>query len=288
MDINVLEMVNEKEPSTCPAPKLIKVTKPSRGDVEGDATISLSGLMIDLADLPTSALAQTTNQTITFDQNAAGHGWFLDPTPDANEEFLPTANPNEWQAKPGSEAASHMDLLSVFWHEYGHVLGLDHSADANNFMAATLQPGMRRLPTAEEFAQLAALAAPADSSNPNPDTPWNPGLPTGAGLTALLIGRLRGSQYGGWTPVFDSVQSLAPQPVRQPEYQVTANPTFTPLTTPETWTPIGDIAFASGSATLTIRMICSIRDTVSAGGEIRKPPRLVRSPSVTAPVGCAI
>ena len=36
-----------------------------------------------------------------YDDNAAGHTWFIDPTPSLNEEWLPTSNPNEWVAKIG-------------------------------------------------------------------------------------------------------------------------------------------------------------------------------------------
>jgi predicted Zn-dependent protease len=31
-----------------------------------------------------------------------------------------------------------MDMLSVLLHEYGHALGLEHSADAHDFMGTTL------------------------------------------------------------------------------------------------------------------------------------------------------
>ena len=31
-------------------------------------------------------------------------------------------------------------MLSVWLHEYGHVLGLEHSADAHSAMAASLPP----------------------------------------------------------------------------------------------------------------------------------------------------
>jgi hypothetical protein len=74
----------------------------------------------------------------------------FDPTPLENsDDYLPTSNPNVWQAKAGSDAAGKMDLLSALLHEYGHALGLKHSNDSG---AATLQPGQRRLPSAEELA----------------------------------------------------------------------------------------------------------------------------------------
>ena len=78
-------------------------------------------------DLPSTALGQTTGEgataQITLDQNAAGHGWYLDPTPlDNTDDYLPTSNPEVWQAKAGSAAAGKMDMLSVLLHEYGHAL----------------------------------------------------------------------------------------------------------------------------------------------------------------------
>lgn len=58
--------------------------------------------------------------TITLDDNAAGHGWQVNPTPlDHTDDDLPTADANVWQAKPGSAAEGKMDLLSVLLHEYG-------------------------------------------------------------------------------------------------------------------------------------------------------------------------
>jgi hypothetical protein len=79
------------------------------------------------AKLSGASVAQTTGTgptaQITLDTNAAGYGWFIDYTPYLNEEWLPTSNPHEWQAKPGSDAEGKMDMLSVLLHEYGHVLG---------------------------------------------------------------------------------------------------------------------------------------------------------------------
>ncbi len=108
------------------------------------------------SDLPAGEVGNTTgegaNASITLDVNAAGYGWFMDATPLSNEEFLPTADANIWVAKAGSAAFGKMDMFSVLLHEYGHALGLDHSAAGTDAMAATLKPGERRVWTGVELA----------------------------------------------------------------------------------------------------------------------------------------
>ena len=125
-----------------------------------DASQSLTGF----SDLASTALGQTTGTgltaQITLDTNAAGHNWYIDPTPlDNADDYLPTSSPNIWQAKAGSAADGKMDMLSVLLHEYGHALGLEHSADSSDYMAASLQPGVRKLPSNEELALMARLVA---------------------------------------------------------------------------------------------------------------------------------
>ncbi len=72
-----------------------------------------------------------------------------------------------------------MDLLTVLLHEYGHALGLDHSADTHDFMASTLQPGMRRTLSVDEQLQLMRLAGIfiTPSSPSDPYAPTDPGMP---------------------------------------------------------------------------------------------------------------
>ena len=115
-------------------------------------------------DLPGTALGQTTGEgataSITLDQNAAGHNWYIDPTPlDDSDDYLPTSDATVFKAKAGSAADSKMDMLSVLLHEYGHALGLEHSGAASDFMAASLQPGVRKLPSAAELTLMSQLVA---------------------------------------------------------------------------------------------------------------------------------
>ena len=76
---------------------------------------------------------------LVIDDDAAGFGWFLDPTPATDEEF----------AESAYEAEERMDLLTAVMHELGHLLGRDHADDARSpaaLMSSSLSAGQRRLP----------------------------------------------------------------------------------------------------------------------------------------------
>ena len=99
-------------------------------------------------DLPGSALAWTIGDgSVLIDMNAAGWGWFVDPTPSDSREFR--AVDGTLRARPNSDAAGHMDLFTVVAHELGHVLGLTHGDDDTDVMAATLRAGERHLEEGE-------------------------------------------------------------------------------------------------------------------------------------------
>jgi len=217
--------------------------------VEHNASLSAllanaSQALTGFADLPNGALGQTTGTTITLDDNAAGWGWFIDATPGLNEEFLPTADPNVWIAKAGSEAEGKMDMLSVLLHEYGHTLGLDHSADSHDTMAATLQPGVRRTLSADDQLALMQLTG----YFPTPDSPSDPFSPFLGTPLLFGLGRLRGSVLGSLTPTL----SLGERGLKV-QYEVVANPT---LTNPEFagstgWSTTGTVSLSNGAAVLT-------------------------------------
>ena len=61
-----------------------------------------------------------------IDSDAAGHGWFIDSTPDTSDDL----------------AADRIDLLTAVAHELGHVLGLD-DGDDDSLMDDQLSAGVR-------------------------------------------------------------------------------------------------------------------------------------------------
>jgi VCBS repeat-containing protein len=216
-----------------------------------DATDINNSVTVNTADLPGSSLGQTTNTTITLDTDAAGHGWYIDYTPYLNEDYLPTSNPYEWIAKEGTDAYGKMDLLSVLWHEYGHALGLSHSADSHDLMAATLSPGVRRLPDAEtlaEFRRMLGYSLAGDNLPTTPDIPHPDGplSPNNGRNSNIRVARVRITRDGTFVIGEDGVER------EQTEYQAAANPTLTDqrLETGTGWEVTGNVAIGNGAAIL--------------------------------------
>ena len=122
--------------------------------LSADAANNLAHLTIQIADLNGDLLGEARPGTIVLDINAAGVGWFVDPTPNSDEEFSPGS-----LTALDPQAVGRVDLLTVLLHELGHELGADDLnviEHPNHLMADRLPPGTRRLPTSEDLDQLFA------------------------------------------------------------------------------------------------------------------------------------
>jgi ELWxxDGT repeat protein len=103
-----------------------------RWEAAGADLSRLGPVQVAVTDLPGATLGLASGATIWLDVNAAGWGWFVDATPWADSEF----------STPGDQGEQErMDLLTVLMHEFGHVLGYEHGAEA--LMQETLSPGTR-------------------------------------------------------------------------------------------------------------------------------------------------
>jgi hypothetical protein len=113
------------------------------GYIDQARLATLDDLELTIADMAGLTLGRSSGNRIFIDTNAAGYGWFVDETPDANEEFILSSN--GWVAKPNSDAYGKIDLLTAVSHEIGHYLGLDHEDTTPDFsvMNDTLQSGYR-------------------------------------------------------------------------------------------------------------------------------------------------
>ena len=106
----------------------------------------LTQVQFVIADLPGSYLGEAEANRIYIDSNAAGYGWFVDPTPAADEEFAASPSGQQLQAVD-PRAVDRIDLLTVVEHELGHVAGFgDLDALADNVMSGVLGVGVRRNP----------------------------------------------------------------------------------------------------------------------------------------------
>ena len=126
---------------------------------------AMSGVSVQVADLPKGMLGEALDKTIYLSRTAAGYGWFVDPTPADDVEFADLLGPDTLAARKGSPAAERVDLLTTVMHEMGHLLGYGHSA-VEDLMYPTLLPGERRLLADRRDFSMLALAGGRGDSRP--------------------------------------------------------------------------------------------------------------------------
>ena len=114
---------------------------------------AMAGVNIKVANLPSGVLGETLGNTIWIDNDAAGYGWFVDPTPADDTEFVKLLGSGSLAAQKGTSAATRVDLLTTVMHEMGHVLGYDDTS-SDGLMNGILPIGIRRAAVDEVFATL--------------------------------------------------------------------------------------------------------------------------------------
>jgi hypothetical protein len=97
----------------------------------------LSATPFAVGQLGGDTLAVEGPQRVVVDATADGYGWFVDPTPDQDEEFA-SGSGGTAQALAGGPVAGHVDLLTAVLQELGQVAGLTDPS-----LTAPLAPGVR-------------------------------------------------------------------------------------------------------------------------------------------------
>ncbi len=130
------------------------VTRWMAAGVDQQALSKMQDTTFVLSDLADLNLGMTIGNTVWLDRDAAGRGWFVDSTPNDDNEFTSETAGGQLRAV-APEAVDQIDLLSVVAHELGHVAGLnDSDINALGLMNPSLETGLRLAPSTRDVASV--------------------------------------------------------------------------------------------------------------------------------------
>jgi hypothetical protein len=119
--------VNLLTPDAASALEAQALARLQQDGVSAAVVARLAAVDVEIGELVRGMLAPADPQSgrVLLDPSAAGHGWFVDPTPLRDEEFVAGAAGQPQTAVPGGPADGRVDLLTVLLQELGVAAGLD-------------------------------------------------------------------------------------------------------------------------------------------------------------------
>ena len=122
------------------------ITRWADAGLDAATLAKMAQVQFVITDLSGSYLGEARSDRVYIDNDAAGYGWFVDPTPTLDEEFALSSSQRRLQAVD-PRAVDRIDLLTVVEHELAHIAGLDDLDDSTDaLMSHVLSPGARRNP----------------------------------------------------------------------------------------------------------------------------------------------
>jgi parallel beta-helix repeat protein len=124
------------------------VARLQQDGVSAAVVARLAAVEVEVGRLVGGVLATADPQSgqVLLDASAAGYGWFVDPTPLQDEEFVAGPAGQPQTATPGGPADGRADLLTALLQEMGVAAGLDDA-----ILRSALAPSTRHVAALDAF-----------------------------------------------------------------------------------------------------------------------------------------
>jgi hypothetical protein len=139
--------VNPLTPDTANALMAQALARLQQDGVAASVVARLGAVTVELGGLGRGVVAAADPQSgrVLLDPSAVGHGWFVDPTPLQDEEFV-AGGAGPLTAVAGGPAEGRVDLLTALLQELGVAAGLDSAT-----LHAAMAPGARNVAALDAF-----------------------------------------------------------------------------------------------------------------------------------------